>query len=301
VLDLAADAGRVVFETTCSGGPLTIWDTAGGLEPVERGDCDPDSESGREELALAGNRVAWVSEDYSMIWRLLEVATPGAKPVDVDDADAKADGGWIGNLTGAGKLLVYTKLRWINSGDIGRAEDPALWRVDGTRRTRIVSGDDAFDVVDVDAGRIAVLRQDGRLVILDRDGRRLSAFRLGRNGTPDVRLTGQLVVVLRGTTIEIRDAAGGAVRRRWPTAPSEAPLKLEDARGEFAVYTAGIAIHVLRLSDGRDRRLEIADEESPVHTELERNGLFYSYNTPVGAKHGRVAFVPLSQLTARFG
>jgi hypothetical protein len=47
--------------------------------------------------------------------------------------------------------------------------------------------------------------------------------------------------------------------------------------------------------------LAIAGEEGPVHAELERNGLYYSYNTPAGAKHGRVAFVPLDQLTARFG
>lgn len=308
VLSLAADAGRVAFETTCSGGSLAIWDTVGKPEQLAKKSCD--TEHGREEIALAGSRIAWIEESYSMIYRSLEVATPGTKPAYVDGADAKADGGWIGDLTGEANLLVYTKLRSVSSGDITnprwRVEDPALWRIDGTRPARVVAGADALDLVDVDAGRIAVLRKDGKLVILDQDGERLSVFLLGKQGMQStgrwpVRLTGRLVVVLRGRTVEVRDAAKGTVRHRWATARSEAPTMLQDARGDFAVYRAGIALHVLRLSDGRDRMLAIADEEGPVHAELERNGLYYSYNTPAGAKHGRVAFVPLDQLTAQFG
>jgi Tol biopolymer transport system component len=310
VLRLAADASRVVFETTCYGGPLTIWDTTGALDRVVGEDCD--TENGREELALAAGRIAWINENYSMIYRFLELATPGKKPAHVDDADAKHDGGWIGNLMGDAGLLVYNKWRVTHSGDIAdprwRVEDPGLWRIDGTRPTRIVAGADAFDLVDVDTGRIAVLREDGKLVILDRQGKRLSAFSLGKRGVEaepstgrwPVRLTEGLVVVLRGTAIEARDAVSGTVRHRWPTASSEAPLTLEAARGDFVVYKTGIALHLLRLSDGRDRIVEIPDEEGPVHAELERAGLYFSYNTPVGAKHGRVAFVPLRELTARF-
>lgn len=306
VLALAADGRRVAFETTCSGGPLAIWDAAERFERVVGTSCD--SEHGRRELALAGSRTAWITDNYSMIASWLEVATPGAKRITIDYADEKADGGAIGNLTGEGELLVYNT--WGTGGGYEpKTFVPTLWRVVGTTKKRVVSGADAFAVVDVDAGRIAVLRDDGRLVILDRLGNRLSAFPLGKKGMqPEqsidrwpVRLAGRLIVALRGTTIEVRDAASGALRHRWVAVRSEAPITLEDARGSFAVYKAGIALHVLRLSDGADRLIEIPDAEGPVHAELERGGLYYSYNTPVGAKHGRIAFVPLHELTARFG
>ena len=306
VLALSADAGRVAFETTCSGGPLAIWDTAGHLEPVAAKICD--TENGRAAMTLAGNRTAWIWENYSMIVSALEVATPGAKPAVVESADEKGYGEMIGNLTGEGTLLVYNT--WgTGYGYEPRKIVPTLWRVVGKKKSKVVSGADALAVVDVDAERIAVLRDDGRLVILDLRGKRLSTFSFGKKGIRrepstdrwPVRLTGPLLVALRGRTIEVRDAASGTVRHRWPTAASEAPIALEDARGDFAVYGAGIALHVLRLSDGRDRMLEIADEEGPVHAELERNGLYYSYNTAIGAKRGRVAFVPLEELAARLG
>jgi dipeptidyl aminopeptidase/acylaminoacyl peptidase len=306
VLALAADGRRVAFETRCSGGPLAILDAAGRSERVVGTSCD--SEHGRRELAVAGNRSAWITDNYSMIASWLEVAAPGAKRITIDYADEKADGGAIGNLTGEGELLVYNT--WGTGGGYEPKKFvPTLWRVVGTTKKQVVSGADAFAVVDVDAGRIAVLRDDGRLVILDRLGNRLSAFPLGKKGMqPEqsidrwpVRLAGRLIVALRGTTIEVRDATSGALRHRWAAVRSEAPITLEDARGNFAVYEAGIALHVLRLSDGQDRMLDLATAEGPVHAELERDGLYYSYNTPAGAKRGRVVFVPLHEVTASFG
>jgi hypothetical protein len=115
-------------------------------------------------------------------------------------------------------------------------------------------------------------------VIPNEQGRRASAFRLGTRSVASVKLTGARLVVLRGRTLEVHDAASGTLRHHWPVAASDAPIALEDADGNFAVYTAGIAIHLLRLSDGRDRVLSITSEEGPVPADLEPEGLYYSYS-----------------------
>lgn len=306
VLELAADGSRVAVETACDGGPVATWDAAGKLEQIARSACD--TENGRRELTLAGSRSAWIWDNYSMITSYLEVVAPGRKAATLEYADEKGYGEMVGNLLGEGELLVYNT--WGTGGGYEpRKVVPTLWRVAGTTKHKVVVGADALTAVDVDAGRIAVLRDDGRLVLLDQRGKRLGAFALGTKQMRrepstrrwPVRLTGALVVALRGTTIEVRDAATGTVRHRWPTVRSEAPIALEDARGNLAVYMAGLRLHLLRLSDGRDVALDLVDAEGPVHAELEPDGLYYSYNTSVGPKRGRVAFVPLHRLTARFG
>ena len=82
--------------------------------------------------------------------------------------------------------------------------------------------------------------------------------------------------------------------------PGIAPITLEDAQGDLAVYTAGIAINLLRLSDGRDHVLTIADQGEPAHAALEPEGLYYSYNRSGSETPGRLAFVQLRQLEAKF-
>ena len=124
----------------------------------------------------------------------------------------------------------------------------------------MLAGPDALDVVSVDAGRIAVLRRDGTCAVLSDRGRRLSAFVLGRKGVEGVRLSGSELVVLRGTTFEVRDATRGTVKHRWAAVPSIAPIVLKDVQGPFAVYTAGIAIH---LTAPRDRQRPHARDRRP--------------------------------------
>jgi hypothetical protein len=55
------------------------------------------------------------------------------------------------------------------------------------------------------------------------------------------------------------------------------------------VYSVGGAIHVLRLSDGRDR--VVAKTTKLVDAQLEPSGLFYADNSGKGPKPGRVTSV----------
>jgi hypothetical protein len=239
-------------------------------------------------------------ETLSNYLTALVTGTPESRARELTYVDHHG-GGYLGNLAGDGSLLVYNT--WKEIGRAGAVKQPNLWRVavQGRARTRLLlRGPNAVHVVAVDAGRIAVLRKDGMLAILNERGKRMTAFRLGWKGVEAVRLTGSRVIVLRGTTVEVRDARRGTLTNRWPAARSIAGISLEDAHGNFAVYTSGIAIHLLRLSDGRDRVLAIAKQAGPANAELEPEGLYYSYNETGSARPGRVAFVPFRELTARF-
>ena len=158
----------------------------------------------------------------------------------------------------------------------------------------MLAGLDAVDVVDADRGRIAVLRPDGMFVLLTQRGKRLDTFHLGRKGVTAVRLTGPILVVLKNRTIEVRNATTGAPSHRW-SRQGAGPVEALDADGDLAVYSSGTALHLLRLSSGRDRVISIPTRDGPVFAELETEGLFHAYNK---GDEGRVVFVPRRQLTA---
>jgi hypothetical protein len=302
IVDLSADGSRAAVvsgDVLC--GPIAIWSPRGSASWIPgSSECGDGS---MEEFVLAGTRVAWTVETdtNNLDYTDLETGTPGRQALRVTSTDHN-EGDYLGNLAGDGPLLVYNTWRGGFRWEGGRVA-PRLWRVVGERAAGarlVLAGPDALDVVAVGAGRIAVLRPDGRLVLLDSKGKRLSAFRLGRQGVEAVTLTGSILVVLRGKTVEVRDATTGTVKHCWPAASSSGAIELEDAHGNFAVYVAGIAIHLLRLSDGRDLVLAIAKQAGPAHAELEPERLYYSYNETGSAKPGRVAFVPYRELTARF-
>ena len=58
------------------------------------------------------------------------------------------------------------------------------------------------------------------------------------------------------------------------------------------------AVHVVRLSDGRDRVLSAGGQGPPVDAQLGKRGLFYEYNQLYTQKPGRVLFVPAGRLQA---
>ena len=299
-VDLAADGGLAAVATEGCG-PVALSTRQGRFRwlPGSSG-CGDGAET--YGIALAGRRAAWMYEQETLSTYLtaLVTGTPGLRARELTDV-SHYGGTFLGNLVGDGSLLVYNT--WKEVGRAGAVKQKKLWRIAGRRTARkrqLLAGPNAADVVAVDAGRIAVLRRDGIFAILNERGKQLNAFRLGFKGVSGVRLTGSQVIVLRGTTVEVRDTRRGTLKRRWPATKSISGVSLEDAQGNFAVYTSGIAIHLLRLSDGRDRVLAIPKQAGPANAELEPDGLHYSYNETWSAKPGRVAFVPFRRLTARF-
>jgi Tol biopolymer transport system component len=307
VLDLSADQGRfaVIRGAEFGSGPMGVTGAKGHLRWL-RGSADWGNADGTGDLVLAGGRAAWTGEatTSSLDYTTLFTGMAGTGAAELVTADHN-NGLYLGGLAGDRSLLVYNT--WRESWPKGYehpsvVSEPKLWRIvgagSGAKKRLVIEGPDAADVVAVDTGRIAVLRHDGMLVILNATGRKLSAFHLGSEGLNAAQMTESTLVVLRGRMLEVRDVATGTLRHRWRTA-NGSNATLEDASNGFAVYSVGIAVHLLRLSDGRDRTLSIRRMAGPVNAQLEPEGLYVSYNLTSAAHPGRIAFVPFLELNRR--
>jgi Tol biopolymer transport system component len=279
---LAADGSRAATALGCA---VATWDASTGSLATTR------SCGNTVEPAVADKLTAWIldeAEGHSVDQSTLFVSQAGARPRKEAFAD-HLRGENLANLFGDGSLLVFNTWRETRS----RVTQARLWRIDGKRKTLVRSGADALPVVAVDGDRIATLRPDGRLILLSADGKRLSALSLGR-GIEGVQLDGAQLVVLRRATLEVYDLRSGRLARRRPTQLGvSGDVRLEDVDHGIAVYVAGLEIHLLRLSDGRDIALRLTDEGSEAHAQLEPAGLFYAYNQAWTTKPGRLGFVPL--------
>ena len=302
--DISADAGGLAVAAGCK---VRSWEDGhvrvhGPESGVGRWPC-----AGFAALASAGGRTAWIGShghgDDS--WSALFVAGPNGRRL-VESAFSyccpgdESGGKYLEGITGDGPLLVY---------DTWTSEKPTrvkLWRLDGTRKVLIRSGADAGPVVAVDSGRIATLQADGTLTMLSGSGAKLTALKLGKS-VDGVRLDGSHVILLRYGRAEVYDMASGRrTQIRRLALPLHDKATLEDAQDGLVVYTlridtgfafrAGLDVHVLRLSDGRDVVLGLRDEASAAHAQLVRGGLYYAYNQAWRRTPGRLGFVSMQEI-----
>jgi hypothetical protein len=301
IVSIAADGARTAFNANdgLSSCIVGVWNPASGAARYAGGDCG-DAE-GIGWLARVGDRVAWTySEQTNTLHESVLVTTRlGSGRQDAISADNDQDQD-LGNLHGHGSLLVFN--RWTEPKE-GVVLRPQLWQIVGTQKASerlIVSRPDAMRVEDVDAGRIAVYTRAGRIVLLRADGQRIATFRVGR-GAADISLSGSQLALRRGKTIEVYDVDRGKRVRMRTLRQLSSPPRLAGVQGKVAVYVAGIAIHLLRLADGRDVVLRLGNEAGPADAALEPEGLYYSYNEAYSGRPGRIGFVPLQRLLARLG
>jgi hypothetical protein len=122
-------------------------------------------------------------------------------------------------------------------------------------------------------------------------GRLLRKWSVGGHADGAV-LGGRTVAVQRGTGLVLFDAVTGAKIRLRALVSDEGPTKLVGVRDGLVAYATGGAIHLLRLSDGRDRALALPNAAPPLDAKLDPSGLFVSWNRLYDKRPGRVAFVP---------
>lgn len=91
------------------------------------------------------------------------------------------------------------------------------------------------------------------------------------------------------------DVRTGERDRVWPVRG-----RLEDLDSGVAVSVSGSVVHALQLSDGKTTAIRVPGR-GPVHAQIEKFGLFYSYSASSKQRPGRVQFVPLRVLVKRFG
>jgi len=218
----------------------------------------------------------------------------------VSNGGDRNEGDAFEHLEGAGSLLVYTMQHQCPYRPY--CDRPAtgpgtaqLLRADRSGPVRIASGPGASRPLDVDAGRIVLLAPDGDLLLMDRRGRIGSRFGFAPGTVQDAMLEGSTLVAVTSDELAVLDIATGERRATRPIDTALGPPpRLEGLQAGIAVYSTGVALHLVRLADGRDVVLEIDRQGGPAHARLEPAGLFYSYNETHSRRPGRIAFVPFA-------
>ncbi|HSC90927.1 MAG TPA: hypothetical protein VLB86_04650 [Gaiellaceae bacterium] len=153
-------------------------------------------------------------------------------------------------------------------------------------------------VADVDGDRIVGWRGEGTAVVVAPDGRVLATVRLDRRTAAGLELDHGRLVAVVGGRIWVHDLATAA-EHTWPTVDvGGAPPTLVGVEGDLGVYVAGVTVHVLRLSTGRDVTLDLPNQGPWIHADLTEAGLFCTYAAPYVRQPGRLVFVPLAALAA---
>lgn len=252
-------------------------------------------------MAMAGRRVVWTSHTGGGRYPVCAVYTatvdaPRAREIpecEEDEETGYGSGEDVGAWAGDGPLLVGNS-EWGEPacGGEGGCPAPALVRVRPTRLQEVKTGDAFLYVRSVDAGRIALLREEGDAAILNAAGRELRVIQARPEEIEHVVIQGNDLAVKKARSVEVYDVRTGKLRRTWNLKPGSYML---DMHAGVAALVRGRRVQLLRLADGHGAAYTAAGRI--VSAELEGPGLAYAFNVPRGgSKPGRVAFVPFEAL-----
>ena len=313
---LAMDGGRVAYDIGSSrnsngaGNKVLVWNVLTGKTTRVSGRFTSGADvtstgRGVRELAIAGERVAWIvnqggnteSDDTlygSSIGQPNEKKLASARRLGEVGSGAMR-GNWIGGLVGSGARIAAN--RWTTDAT-GRTTTTELDLVGTQSLTRIVSGTTTTPFAHaVDGDRIAGVRPDGTVAVYSTSGKELLTV------TPpsalDVALDGNYLLVLTKTrTLELYDARTGVHRKTLLLAGGRATPQNLDLQATLAVYTLGRELRVLNLATRRDSVLAKMSHGIEF-AQLEAPGVVYAGNVPnAGAGAGTLVFVPFARVAA---
>jgi hypothetical protein len=168
-----------------------------------------------------------------------------------------------------------------------------LYRFDATKKVKLGTYPGSALVLNVDGDRILVGRTNTVLALVSRTGKPIATLRIPHVG--GALLRGSRIASIAGHKLVVSDLHGRALRSR----PVIGDATLMDASAELVVYSVGIRLHLLRLSDGRDVTLRFKRQFGYASAKLWRGGLFYAYNVGGGgSKPGRAGFVAAAGVQA---
>jgi Tol biopolymer transport system component len=171
-----------------------------------------------------------------------------------------------------------------------------IWKsTEGRQKVVGIFGGEAT-VESLDADRIAVLRGQHTVSVLSPGGA-MRTFGFGRRRIFGAALDGARLAVLQSGRLVALDLGSGR-RTAWPLRRGlgSEPPDLQGARGGLVAYVAGAAIHILRLSDGREIVIDTPKATEPVFARFVPSGLFYSFNESYASRPGRLLFVTRAEL-----
>jgi hypothetical protein len=256
-----------------------------------RGTCDADSSStgaGVPELAVAGSRIAWITNiggNTESFDRLYTSSFPPrgerrlAAVLRTGNVDCLLVGRALGGLVGSGSLLAYNLWR-IEPADPGDEESCAEKKTSGALRrigksgtSPIRNGLDTLIAADADAGRIAVAHDDSTVELFSSAGTPLQT--IGVETPKQVALAGRsLVVLTRSKRIQVYSVTTGKPGPGRATPGGSGHL---DAAAGAAAYAVGPKLHVFKLSTGKDT--VVATAPKPIAAvAISSVAIAYAYN-----------------------
>jgi hypothetical protein len=309
---VAMDGARVAYDIgnpvspSGRGNKVLVWNVLTGKTTKVSGritDQADGTSTGRgvRELAIAGQRVAWIinqggnteSDDYLYTSSL-------AKPTEkklvsarrTGEAMGVLKGSWIGGLVGSESLLAVN--RWATDAT-GTVTTVGLSVIGPYNLTRIATDSSMLLAQSVDAGRIAVLRRDGSVGLYSASGSLLRA--VTPPSVQQVALQGNNLVVLTKTrALAVYNATTGSLLKTLPV-QGRSPQNL-DVQANVAIYAVGRELHVVQLKSGKDRVLATMSHGIKF-AQIEAPGVAYGGNARQGTKYlGTLAYLPFARVAA---
>jgi hypothetical protein len=283
------------------------------------GDGPTSTGSGVTEVAVAGQRLAWLVNaggNTEQSERLFSATLPhpaerrndaSLRTGDVDGPSLT--GSWLAGLVGDGGLVRYG--RWKTSGATtsgARLRSPGgLWGLLPFATGTFVSPQAE------DSGQIAALVGDGRIAVLGTNGalhklftpaRPIAALKCtGRVYGPTSGYLGlrvdRIAFLTTAKTLDVYSTAGAPVHSYpVPAAAANGCLASHvDTYYGYALYAAGKALHVVKLATGKDRVLATATGTLGPF-QVDAPGAVYATRS---GNASTLHFVPLARLKALVG
>jgi hypothetical protein len=321
VLLLAADANSAAVTTevkrACAR-RIVVWTAperrSRSVKPGILG-CSGD---GISRLAVGGGRVAWIEQgggnNLEMSLRTASLGGGTVKQLEFvtngDRAGADPAGDWVGQLFGAGSLLAYNS--WTQVCDKPadqecgekdpqlRLTNQKLARIASGRRVVVTRGTDAYQLIAVGGGRLAV-EAAGALTIRAASGAKVATVPVGDASARAVALSKTRLAIERTPMLDLYNPGTGAAEKSLPLGAA-ASLRLADVASKLALLRGPHRLVLVRLSDGRRLSFPLRPGAAAtlVGGRLTGAGLFYAYNTRSSSRSGRIVFEPMGKLLARF-
>jgi hypothetical protein len=310
---LAMDGNRIAYgiHPATTKDKVVVWNVRTGKTIKVSGihtqrDGDSSTGSGLFQVALAGKRVAWMTnvggntegDDYLFTSSLTkprerQIVTEQRLGDSCGGRQADCAGSWLGGLVGSGNLMVFN--RWTTDAQV-TVTTGKLDVLKGTRMKAIATGATSVLAVSTDGSQVAVRRSDGSVAVYLAAG--LVRATTSAPGMTAAAISGQrLVTVTKSHRLELYNTQTGAHEKTFAARGTKQPRNL-DVQGNIAIYTVGSAVHAVNLSNGKDR--VVAEHRGgPLFAQIDSAGLAYGGNG-YGQK-GTLVFVPLARITAAVG
>jgi Tol biopolymer transport system component len=309
IISVITDGRRAIPLLAAEDARLQIWDATTGRSV--RGPEPCANTYGPGDVVLAGGRIAWTCSEagntyYASRLQTFRLGRGSAVTVASSYGEPEHGGTSLGDLVGRRTTIAFTNHHegaqerhdaWLLSASKARkCPQGAIYRSRSVCR-RLIGANGGVTTA-VDAGKVLTVARDGLVRILSTNGSVRRSWNLGE-GIVTGRLRGRTLAVQRGTTLDTYDTATGAHTRTCSLAADEGPTFLLDVQGDLVVYATGGAVHLLRLSSGRDVALRLPGAAPTLDVHLEPAGLFVSWNTMYNRRLGRLGFVPRRVVNAR--